>query len=138
MLFLSILIGCESNDDETTNAINCSDECVYSIATGENGVSIPTSIHGTYNLTYTFASANSPFTDGTEATFSLSANTLVVSIDGEDCITVENPIERGSENFLFKDTCRDNLTYNISMNSNGTFAEINIEPIGTGFYGQFK
>ncbi len=53
-------------------------------------------------------------------------------------MTIKNPILRGTNNFLFIDTCNKNITYNLSPNNNGTFNEINIEPIGQGWYGQFS
>lgn len=139
LLLLSILVfaDCSSSDDNDNQTIDCTTVCSYTATSGQTAASVPATAHGTFDLTYQFASANSPFANGTTGTFSLSATTLVVNIDGEDCIKLENPVARGAENFLFIDNCRDNITYNVSTNTDGTFAEVNIEPIGTGFFGQF-
>lgn len=137
-LFVSILFSCSSSDEETQEDNVCDTMCAYTIATGETKAMIPSSIFGTYDLGYTNESTDSPFTNGQSGRFVISDNTLTISISGESCITIINPKVRGKENFLFIDSCRDNLTYNVSMNTDGTFAEVNIEPIGQGFYGQFK
>ncbi|MBL7711355.1 MAG: hypothetical protein JNL13_02780, partial [Chitinophagaceae bacterium] len=84
-----------------------------------------------------FAESGSLFSNGTKATAVFSDKTLYIKVEGFDCITLKNPVLRGADNYLFKDNCRDSITYNVSANGDGTFAEINIEPIGQGFYGQF-
>lgn len=138
-LFVSLVFSCSSSDEDPEGGDNvCNTKCAYTIVSGEVSGTIPTSIYGTYDLNYTNEEANSPFKNNQAGRFVISKNTLTISISGEKCITITNPVARGKDNYLFKDTCRDNLTYNVSVNSNGTFAEVNIEPFGQGFYGQFK
>ena len=96
------------------------------------------SLEGTYNVVLDFATAQSPFPEGTTATFTLSNNVLRVEISGEDCITLENPIETGTSEWTFIDDCRDNYIYGISQNQNGEFNEINLGTTSFQFLGQFK
>lgn len=128
-------IGC-ANDEETSKE-NCANTCNYTIASDETAGSVPTSINNTYNLIYDYAQPDSPFTNGTKGTFIIQNNELTVTIEGTECITLKNPILRGQDNYLFIDNCRNNITYNLSLNTDGSFNEINIEPIGTGWLGQF-
>lgn len=121
----------------TPSGSSCATECSYTPAGGEEVATIPKSVQGTYKLVYQFAESGSIFSNGTKATAVLSDKTLYIQADEFDCITLKNPVFRGTDNYLFKDNCRDNITYNVSANSDGTFAEINIEPMGQGFYGQF-
>lgn len=132
--FILSFIACETNSDDMTS---CENTCDYTLASGETGGTVPSSIDGTYTLTYGFAQSGSPFADGTMATFTISNNELTVEVDGFDCITLRNPVLIGSNNFKFKDDCRDNIGYNVSPNNDGSFNEINIEPLGQGWYGQF-
>ena len=99
---------------------------------------VPSSLDGTYNLTYGFAQPGSPFTDGTTATFTISNNELTVEVDGFECITLKNPVLIGTNNYKFKDDCRDNIGYNVSPNNDGSFNEINIEPLGQGCTDNFS
>ena len=138
ILFLSTLlwVSCTSNDNSPVGG-TCDTECTYTIASGESAATVPSSLDGTYNLTYHSAQAGSPFTNGTTATFTVANNELTVEINGE-CLTIKNPVLRGTNNYLFKDNCDKNITYNLSPNSNGSFNEINIEPLGQGWLGQFS
>lgn len=140
ILFLTtcLWISCSDDDAKTSSATSCSTVCSYTLASGENAGTIPANIEGTYNLVYDFAEPNSPFTNGTKGEFTFANNELTVAIEGEECITIKNPVDIGFGNFHFTDTCRDDLVYNVSLNTDGSFNEINIQPIGTGFYGQFK
>ena len=139
-LFMTLIFSCSSNDENMEEGGDnvCNTKCEYTLVSGETSGTIPASIYGTYDLSYANEDVNSPFKNGQTGRFIISNNTLTVSISGESCITITNAVLRGNDNYLFKDTCRDNLTYNVSVNTNGTFAEVNIEPIGTGFFGQFK
>lgn len=130
------LVSC-SNNESDSNGGSCDTECTYSIASGENAATVLSSLNGTYNLTYHSAQPGSPYTDGTVAKFTIDNNELTVEINGE-CLTIKNPVLRGTNNFLFKDTCDKNITYNLSPNNDGSFNEINIEPLGQGWYGQFS
>lgn len=132
--FCLFVLSCESNSQSSSG---CDTECSYTLASGETAGTVPTSIEGTYSLTFSYAQPGSPFTDGTMGTFTLSNNELTVEIDGMDCITLKNPVLLGTNNYKFKDDCRDNIGYNVSPNNNGTFNEINIEPLGQGWLGQF-
>lgn len=134
---LTIASCTQSNNDES-NAGNCATECTYTLTSGENAATVPTSLDGTYELTYHSAQSGSPFTDGTKAKFTISNNTLTVEVEGKECITLKNPVLIGSNNYKFKDSCRDNIAFNVSPNNNGDFNEINVEPLGTGWFGQFS
>lgn len=141
LLFLSlftVLLSCSNNDDNDEAGASCDTICEYTIVSGETAAAVPSTLDGTYNLTYHSAQPGSPFTNGTTATFTLSNNELTVEIAGGECLTIKNPVLRGSNNYLFKDDCRDNITYNLSPNNDGSFNEINIEPLGTGWLGQFS
>lgn len=129
-----LITACETNNQNTSS---CATECSYTLASGETMGTVPTSLEGTYNLTYGFAQPGSPYTDGTTATFTILNNELTVEIEGHDCITLKNPVLLGTNNFKFKDDCRDNIAFNVSPNNNGTFNEINVEPLGQGWLGQF-
>jgi hypothetical protein len=140
VVFISLVFSCSSADENLEEGGDnvCNTKCVYTITSAETKATIPKSIFGTYDLKYTYEESNSPFKNNQTGRFVISNNTLTVSISGESCITITNPVARGKDNYLFKDTCRDNITYNVSANTDGTFAEVNIEPIGQGFFGQFK
>lgn len=132
---ITCLTSCSTNND--TNLASCDTVCEYTLASGETAGVVPTSLDGTYTLTYGFAQPGSPFTDGVMGTFTVSNNELTVEIDGFECITLRNPVLIGTNNYKFKDDCRDNIGYNLSPNNDGSFNEINIEPLGNGFFGQF-
>lgn len=136
ILFAFLISACTTNStDDVGN--NCANTCDYTLASGETAATVPSSLDGTYNLTYGFAQSGSPFADGTTATFIISNNELTVEVDGFECITLKNPVLIGTNNYKFKDDCRDNIGYNVSPNNDGSFNEINIEPLGQGWYGQF-
>lgn len=145
--------ACSSDDNGNTmqeemeemSSEGCNgDTCAATVGTNETAATVPDTAFGTYSVEYTFADTNSPFELGTTATFIVKSDqTLSVSIDGFECITISNPVWRfgadeTSGNYTFKDECRDMLAYNLSYNSDGSFNEVNIEPSeGTGFFGQF-
>ena len=137
ILVLTIITAC-SKSEESTNAGNCATECEYTIASTETLGTVPSSLDGTYELTYHSATSDSPYTNGTKATFTVSNNMLTVAIDGKECITIKNPVLLGSNNYKFKDSCRDNIAFNLSPNNDGSFNEINVEPLGIGWFGQFS
>mgnify|MGYP007068615950 CR=1 FL=1 len=64
-----------------------------------------------------------------------------MSLEGEECFTLKNPAFRygvNNGNFFFKDGCVKQICYNVSMNTDGTFSEVNVQPYeGVGWYGQF-
>ena len=129
-----LVTACTTNNQNTSG---CTTDCTYTLGSGETAGTVPTSLEGTYNLTYDFAQPGSPYTDGTTATFTLINNELTVEIEGHDCITLKNPVLIGTNNYKFKDDCRDDIAFNVSPNNNGTFNEINVEPLGQGWLGQF-
>ena len=131
---VTLILSCTENEDTSSN---CATTCDYTLVAGETAGTVPASLDGTYNLIYGFAQPGSPFTDGTRATFTISNNELTVEIDGMECITLKNPVLIGTNNYKFKDDCRDNIGYNVSPNNNGEFNEINVEPLGQGWLGQF-
>ncbi|WP_422355936.1 hypothetical protein [Roseivirga pacifica] len=142
LLMLSLAVGLFScgNDDGPTES-DCSGEvCQTTIASGETAVSVPSEIHGTFEMEYSYAENDSPIDLGTKATFTISANALVVIVAGEECYTIENAVERtsGSGNYVFKAECKADYAFNISQNTDGSLSEINLVPAnGPGFYGQF-
>lgn len=139
---LSLLsFGCGDDGDAPT-AEDCNGEvCTATVGANETATTVPTQIHGTFNMELTHAEPNSPIALGTKATFTISATTLVVSIEGEDCFSVENPVLRfgaTSGNYTFKAACIDDIAFNISQNTDGSLNEVNLElASGPGFYGQF-
>lgn len=136
ILLLISTVACNSNDEEE-NLGNC-ETCTYTPKPNETAGIAPSSLEGTYNVVLDFATAQSPFPEGTAATFTLSSNILTVEISGEACITLENPIQTGTSEWTFIDNCRDNYIYGISQNQNGEFNEINLGTTNFQFLGQFK
>ena len=150
LIFTMVLFISCSNDDnnqeeENQNTISCDgDSCAPQLGSDELVATLPSSTAGEYNCVYTFAEDNSPFTNGTLASFKVEGQTLIVDIDGFECITLTNPVWRfgvvddTSGNYTFKDNCRDNIAYNLSYDQTVAFNEVNIEVVdGPGFYGQF-
>ena len=128
-----ILVSCSSTDKNS----GC-EECSYTVASGETAGTVPSSLDGIFDLTYSNAQTGSPFTNGTKATFTISNNQLTVEINGK-CILLKNPIKTSPSENTFKDTCTDNYQYSVSTNQSGALNEINLSSTtGTGFYGQFK
>ncbi|TDQ14677.1 hypothetical protein DFQ04_3267 [Algoriphagus boseongensis] len=148
ILFLFVFLAifsCKDEEDTSPDSTACAGTvCSATLGSGETAATIPSSAVGVFKTVVTFAEPTSPFKLGTKATFEVTKDQkLIVSIEGKDCITLTNPIWRfgatsGSGNYTFKDNCRDNVAYNLSFNTNGTFNEVNIENVsGPGFFGQF-
>ncbi len=134
LLAISIFIfSCTNN----SNSTGCATECAYTVSSSQTAGTAPASLEGTYNVILDFATANSPFPVGTEATFTLENNVLTVEIVGQECITLKNPIETGTSEWTFIDDCRDNYIYGISQNQNGELNEINRGTTSFQFLGQF-
>lgn len=130
-----LLVECKSNSDESGL---CGTECTYTVTSSQTAGTVPASLEGIYNVVLDFATDQSPFTVGTEATFTLENNVLTVEIAGEPCITLRNPIETGTSEWTFIDDCRDNYIYGVSQNQNGELNEINLGTTNFQFLGQFK
>lgn len=143
-LLLLALMSCNS-EDKNPKSQGCNGaSCAPAVASGETAATIPSSAVGVYKCVVTFANPESPFPLGTKATFEITADQkLVVTIEGKECLTISNPIWRfgadaSSGNYTWKDSCRDNLAYNVSF-AGSAFNEVNMEPVsGTGFFGQFS
>ena len=111
---LTIIISCSKNNDDSSSATNCSNECAHTIANGETASTVSSSLDGTYDLTYHAAQSGSPYTNGTKASFTLSNNQLTIEIDG-NCITLKNPFKNaGGVQDIFTDDCDKNAQYHIS------------------------
>lgn len=146
-LFLAGLLtisACNSNSDDPANPSPSAcdgPECSPALLADETAAIIPTSLQGTHHFIYGYQQDGSPFSDGTQATFTLNNNELIVEIEGEQCITLKNPALRygnNSDNYFFKDDCNQNICYNVSANTDKVMNEINIQPVsGTGWFGQF-
>lgn len=137
-LFTILILASCTESSKEPSAADCATECSYTLASGETAATVPSSLDGTYELTYHSAQPGSPYTNGTKAKFTISNNMLTVEVEGKECITIKNPVLIGSNNYKFKDSCRDNFAFNVSPNNNGDFNEINIEPLGVGWFGQFS
>jgi hypothetical protein len=136
---LMAFFACSNNDD--TSSGNCATVCEYTLTSNDTAGTADKSIEGTHNLTMSYAAANSPFADGTKATFTLIDNVLTVEIEGQDCITIKNPrlTTAGSTEIQFRDTCRDNISYDVSMATAGGLNEINISSTtNSTWLGQFN
>ncbi len=135
------LFSCGDNGEEPTAADCDGQVCTATVGTDESATQVPSEIHGTFVMELTHAEPNSPISLGTRATFTLSANTLIVEVDGEECFSVENPVARfgsTSGNYTFKAACIDDIAFNVSQNLDDSLNEINLEKAsGPGFYGQF-
>ena len=142
-LFFALAIICLSCDnDDAPSADDCTGEvCMATVGANETATTVPSDIHGTFEMELTHAEPNSPVSLGTKATFTITANKLVVSIEGRDCFSIENPVMRfgaTSGNFTFKAACIEDIAFNVSQNSDGSLNEVNLElASGPGFYGQF-
>jgi len=142
MLAAACLLVAACGDDESPSAEDCTGEvCQATVGANETAATVPSNLHGTFVTELTYAEPDSPVALGTEATFTISANKLVVSIEGEDCFSIENPVFRfgaTADNYTFKADCIDDIAFNISANTDGSLNEINLElASGPGFYGQF-
>ena len=143
-LFLFVLaMACFScGNDDTPTADDCAGQvCMADVGANETATTVPSEIHGTFNMELTFAESDSPVPLGTKATFTISANKLIVAYEGEDCFSIENPVARfgaTSGNYTFKAACIEDIAFNISQNTDGSLNEVNLElASGPGFYGQF-
>lgn len=134
---LSILIATTScSDDDKPKTGDCGAICQGTIASGETAGTVAVSVIGKYTLTMQYATANSPFPDGTTGEFEVLANnTLSAKIDGK-CVTISNPIKSGTSEVIFKDNCTFNLFFGVSEKNGGGLNEINIGK-GSEFLGQF-
>ncbi len=132
-------IACSNNSKNTPG--NCATVCEYTLASGDTAGTAAASIEGTYNLTMHFPDAASPYPEGTKGTFTLMDNVLTVEIDGQACITITNPrlTTAGSTEIQFRDTCRDKISYDVSMTQSGELNEINISSTESNkWLGQFN
>ncbi|MCB0509154.1 MAG: hypothetical protein H6579_04745 [Chitinophagales bacterium] len=137
-LCLVVLLACNKDDDDTSICSGAS--CSYTLNTsaGEVPGSVPSALQGEHNLSASYASANSPFSDGTTGKFTLDGNVLTVEIENEACITLYNPYQSSFAEVSFVDDCRDNLIYSVSESSQGGLNEINVASLSGNFYCQFK
>jgi len=135
-LFTTFL-ACESNNNDME--IACENTCDYTLASGETAGMVPSSLDGTYTLTFAKnpQSSNTYYADGVMGAFTISNNTLTIEVEGKECITLSNPVQTSPSENTFKNTCGTNLTYAVSTTSNGDLNEINIGNLNNQFLGQF-
>ncbi len=98
---------------------------------------IPSSISGTYTLTYAFARSGSPFTNGTVKTFVLNGSTDTLCVEGVSLGTGYYRSGAGSE-MLWDGG--DGIYYAVSLKTTGGFNEINVyspSDAGSNWQGQF-
>ncbi|MFY9241619.1 MAG: hypothetical protein WAO74_01180 [Polaribacter sp.] len=133
-LFITIVFSCSSSNDSS----GC-ETCAYTPTGGETDGSVPVALHGVHNLTLQYSQNGYKYADGKTAKFTITAKELTVEIDGEQCLLLKNPYTfNGNLNeFTFKDTCRDNQIYSVSIANNGGLNEINVGTLSQTFYGQF-
>ncbi|MGJ8743010.1 hypothetical protein [Polaribacter sp.] len=140
LFLISFLIfSCSSSDNSMDG--NCATVCAFTLASGDTAGTAAASIEGTYNLTMHFPDAASPYKEGTKGTFTLMNNILTVEIDGKECITIKNPrlTTAGSTEIQFRDTCRDKISYDVSMTASRSLNEINISSTENNkWLGQFN
>jgi|GEM_PF-3797506 len=94
---------------------------------------IPTTMQGTYNLTFTYVQTGSPITEGTKKTFVIGAKSLAF-----DSKTLTGPVHRNGNTFewIFKD---GDLEYAASIRNDNKLNEINVGKAGgTLWYGQYR
>ncbi|MEP0711983.1 hypothetical protein [Algoriphagus sp.] len=134
LLFAGLSFSC--SDDDEPELGDCNTVCQSTIASGESAGTVAPSVVGKYTLTMQYATAESPYPDGTVGEFEVFANnTLSVKIEGK-CVTLGNPIQSGTSEVTFKDNCVYNLFFGVSEKNGGGLNEINIGK-GTMFLGQF-
>lgn len=139
IIFLFAL-SCGENDDVPT-AEDCAGQvCEATPGANEAATTVPASLHGTYDMIITFAESNSPYPEGTKATFTISETRLTITIAGEDCFSIVNPVTRSPFSApVFKADCIGDLAFQIAANQSGGVEEINmIFASGPGYYGQFR
>lgn len=140
MAVLGLTFWSCGNDDTVPTADDCGGQvCEATPGTDETATTVPAGLHGTYDMTLTFAEDGSPYPEGTQATFTITADRLTVSIDGEDCFSVTNPVNRSPFTApTFKADCIADIAFQVAANQSGELNEINlIFASGPGFYGQF-
>ncbi len=144
LLFTILILSSCDKEDDSPKSEGCNGAtCAPAVSSGETAATIPSTAVGVYRCVLTFAEPTSPFPLGTKATFEITSDQkLIVKIEGDECLTISNPIWRfganaSSGNYTWKDNCRDNVAFNVSF-AGTTFNEVNMEPVsGTGFFGQF-
>ena len=141
LLAISLFLFAACGEDDAPTSEDCNGAvCTATAGTDETVTTVPSSLHGTYDMVITFAESNSPYPEGTRATFIISETKLIISIDGEDCFSVENAVKRSPfEAPVFKAACIGDIAFQIAQNQSGGLEEINlILASGPGYYGQFK
>ncbi|MFT6873658.1 MAG: hypothetical protein ACI8Q1_003141 [Parvicella sp.] len=143
ILFFTIGIFCLGcgEDEPAPNSDDCAGQvCEATPGTNETATTVPATLHGTYNMIITFAESNSPYPEGTRATFTISETRLTITIAGEDCFSIVNPVVRSPFNApVFKADCIGDIAFQIAANQSGGLEEINmILASGPGYYGQFR
>jgi hypothetical protein len=141
LLFATFLLTACGGDDTPPTEDDCGGQvCEATAGTNEAATTVPTPLHGSYSMIITSAESSSPYPEGTRATFTIKAERLAISIDGEDCFSVVNPVTRSPFNApLFKADCIGDIAFQISSNQSGALEEINlILASGPGFYAQFR
>lgn len=129
-------MSCSKNSSSSSSS--CANVCDYTLASGETASSVPANLHGTYNVTYTFADSDSPIPKDTKATIEISATEMIITVAGQECVAIKNPFRAsGGVQDIFRDSCVANLSYHISTKQDGSFNEINVFDLGNEWYGQF-
>ena len=133
-LLTVLFFACSSSNSSSNGCLTCT----YTLASGETAGTVPADLIGVHNLTLQYSQNGYTFSDGTKATFTITAKQMTVEIDGADCILLENPTASANQvEFTFTDNCRDNLKYSASISSNGGINEVNVGTLSGTFYGQF-
>ncbi len=127
-------------DEPATPATGCAaNTCAHTLGSGQTAGTVAASTVGMHNLTMQYATAASPYTDGTTGEFEITSdNKLVVKLDGK-CVTLSNPYQTGTSEVTYVDNCEFNLIFGVSEKNGGGLNEINIGSLGTPttFLGQF-
>lgn len=134
-LFLSIIYSCSSSEEDSSGC----ESCTYTIGNGETAGSVPAALHGVFNLTLQYSQNGYKFADGKKAKFTIAEKELTIEIEGEECLLLKNPytVNGNLREFTFKDICRDNQIYSVSIDNDGGLNEINVGTLEMKFYGQF-
>ncbi len=137
-----VLVACTADSGDKTGTGTPGPACTTcepDRTAGEAAATPSAGMVATHELTMQFAKPESPYPDGTKGTFVIGAdNTLKVTINGV-CTLIKNPVVRAASSveFIFKDNCSKNVEYQASATPSGTLNEINIGPVGGGYFGQF-
>lgn len=134
LVAIALLSSCKKDNENACDGA----ECNYTLSSGETAGSAPSNIHGTHSLSVSYEGAGSPYTMGTNGTFTVEGNKLTVEIEGLDCITLINPYQSSASEVTFVDNCRDNLKYSVSESSSGSLNEVNVSSLSGTFYCQFN